>query len=765
MATTFPVAADTSKAVADIDKLIAELRKAGKEAGLTEDQINNMVDATKKSASEGVKNVSQMSKGFNDLNGTLKTVGSTMVAVFAAEQLKDFVKQVVDITSQFQRLEAVLTNTLGSQSKARAALMDIQQLAAKTPFSVIELTENFIKLANRGVRPTMEQMTRLGDVAATLGKPFEQVVEALLDINNPERWKEIGIKAETAGNKVKLSFRDTTVEVDRTVQGVTDAVVALGKMEGVAGSMAAISETLGGKISNLGDAWDQFLTTVGDSEKGVLNGVVSLLTDAVNKAKELVTTDSQKAQAKSLEVYNEQLEKVQKIYATTKDINQAREQAISNLQTELSTIDKGMSNLDEQIAAYKDNGGRSHTKEESAAYLSMLNQRNQLVQRYNDLVNDGQKAILEWAKEAEKKNVSSPGHFTPEQLKIQEQVMERQRQYQREAEARAGQEAKDRADKLKWLNDFKDSLEDLKNRFGKGAVPFDEAAIQGMVDAGAPDKEQGVTDEDINAAKEDAEKIHQANMRAIRQETFDFLVNGIQSISQLQNQQYQIDLANLQAQANYEMSLAGNNADAKAKIQKEFAAKQKQMQIEQAQRTRDLTILEIVLNTARGVTAALASAPPNVPLSIFVGATGLLQLAVANATKMPKYKDGVFQVQGPGTETSDSIIAGLSVNESVVSAEKTRRFKDILKPMIEEDLSLIDVRNIIDRTLPGTFTPAIVMKAKGHDSQELINEMRATRKAIESKRETKFVFDEHGFGAYVGNQGEWAKYVATRYQM
>jgi hypothetical protein len=34
----------------------------------------------------------------------------------------------------------------------------------------------------------------------------------------------------------------------------------MGKMEGVAGSMEAISGTLGGKISNLGDAWTGCLT-------------------------------------------------------------------------------------------------------------------------------------------------------------------------------------------------------------------------------------------------------------------------------------------------------------------------------------------------------------------------------------------------------------------------------------------------------------------------------------------------------------------------
>lgn len=765
MATTFPVGADTSKAISDIDKLIAELRKAGKEAGLTETQINKMVSATKAGAQDGVKQISQVKTSFSDLNSTIKGVGATIGAVFAAQQLQSFVKDVIDITSQFQRLEAVLTNTLGSQSKAKAALADIQALAAKTPFSVLELTENFIKLANRGVRPTMEQMTKLGDVAATLGKPFEQVVEALLDINNPERWKEIGIKAETAGNKVKLTFRDTTVEVNRTVQGVTDAVVKLGEMQGVAGSMAAISETLGGKISNLGDAWDGFLKTVGDSEKGVLSGVVSLLTQAVEKAKELVTTDSQKAQQVSLEVYNEQLGKVKAIYEINKDIDAARDQALQNLNAELTDIDKQIASIDKSKADFmqEDKGlfeRVNRTPTEIQAFNASMAQRNILVARYNDLVNEGQKAIIEFAKETADKNKPTPFVFTPEQLKIQEQVNERQAQYTREAQARATMEAMVQAEKIAALETLKASLDDLRAKY---LPEISDAQIDQMIVDGAPKAEQGVSEADVNAAKEDLARIHEAEMRAIKQETFDFIASGIDSVQQIYQAQYQQEMADLQAMHQYELSLAGNNEKAKDKINKDFAAKQKKLQKDQAERSRDLTILDIVLNTSRGVMAALASVPPNVPLSLFVGGQGLLQLAVANATKLPKFKHGVFDLDGPGSDTSDNILSMLSPGESVVSARKTRKFKTILKPIIEEDVDLIDVRNIIDQSLPTRLSPAIYFNAKGADSQELLQEMKATRKAIENKRETKFIFDDQGFSVWTGNQQSWQKYVTNRY--
>src|SRR5690606_13256488 len=181
-----------------------------------------------------------------------------------------------------KKFEAVVTNTLGSKSAALVALGRINDFAKSTPCGVAELTNSFIKLANRGVEPTLTEMRAIADLSATLGKDFDQVIEAILDINNPERWKEIGIKAETAGDKVTLSFRDARIEVDRTVRGVTNAVTALGQLNGVAGSTEAISRTLAGQTANLSDSWDQLLNTIGQGNEGVLSDAVSLLDQAIN---------------------------------------------------------------------------------------------------------------------------------------------------------------------------------------------------------------------------------------------------------------------------------------------------------------------------------------------------------------------------------------------------------------------------------------------------------------------------------------------------
>ena len=147
------------------------------------------------------------------------------------------VPKLVEATAKYQKYAAVLTNSLGSQALARKAMEDIVKFASATPFSVDELTDSFIKYTNRGLKPTQEEMTKLGDLAATTGKDFGQLTEAVLDATTGEfeRLKEFGIKASQAGDKVTLSFKNQTVVVDKNSESIRQAIIAFGGLQGVAG--------------------------------------------------------------------------------------------------------------------------------------------------------------------------------------------------------------------------------------------------------------------------------------------------------------------------------------------------------------------------------------------------------------------------------------------------------------------------------------------------------------------------------------------------
>lgn len=200
----------------------------------------------------------------------------TLAAIGGIAMLKQVTSNVVSTAGMFQKYESVLTNALnGSSDKAKAYLSDINSFAAKTNFQLNELTDDFIKFVNRGVTPTMDVMKKMGDFTNTVAKPFDQLTEAILDINNPERWKEFGVRVQTEGNKVKLSFRDMTVECDRTVESVMKAVEQFGSMKGVEGSTEAISKTIEGQMSNLEDTITTALAEIGLANQDLISGSIS----------------------------------------------------------------------------------------------------------------------------------------------------------------------------------------------------------------------------------------------------------------------------------------------------------------------------------------------------------------------------------------------------------------------------------------------------------------------------------------------------------
>lgn len=257
--------------------------------------------------------------------GVLGPVISAALGFFAVDKIIDFGKKIFDVTAEFQKLEAVLTNTLGSKSLARKALSDIQEFAAKTPFGVQELTESYVKLANQGFKPTVNQLRQLGDLASSTGKSFDQLSEAIIDAQTGEfeRLKEFGIRASKEGDKVTFTFKGVKKQVDFTSSSIRDYITSLGDLEGVSGSMAAISKTLGGQVSNLGDSFDKLFKTIGDQGDGIFSSALGAFSKFIDILQKGLRSEQQIIDDNTDKYISAQAEKVEKgvqaeIYALVK---------------------------------------------------------------------------------------------------------------------------------------------------------------------------------------------------------------------------------------------------------------------------------------------------------------------------------------------------------------------------------------------------------------------------------------------------------------
>jgi phage tail tape-measure protein len=167
--------------------IVARLKDFNKAMTELKSEVDGVSKTITKSNDESITSTKKMSGAFSD-------VGKTLASVFAVDQLISLGKAILDTTVEFQKMEAVLTTSLGSSSAAKAAMDQIVNFASTTPFQVNELTDAFVKLANRGFVPTMDQMRQMGDVASSVGKSFDQLTEAILDAQTGEfeRLKELG---------------------------------------------------------------------------------------------------------------------------------------------------------------------------------------------------------------------------------------------------------------------------------------------------------------------------------------------------------------------------------------------------------------------------------------------------------------------------------------------------------------------------------------------------------------------------------------------
>lgn len=238
---------------ADISALRAEIARSN---GVIE---KFAADADRHAKGAGNAMMAGLGRAATAVTGLVAAIGGLAL-------LADLGKQIIDVSARFQKLEATLRTITGSAENARTAFDMLREFAAKTPFSVEQATEAFIKLKALGLTPSLAAITSYGNTASALGKDLNEMIEAVADAATGEfeRLKEFGIKASSEGDRVKFTFQGVTTEIRKNASDIEAYLRRIGEVQ-FAGAMAEQANTIGGALSNLGDQWDQFLVNLGDT--------------------------------------------------------------------------------------------------------------------------------------------------------------------------------------------------------------------------------------------------------------------------------------------------------------------------------------------------------------------------------------------------------------------------------------------------------------------------------------------------------------------
>lgn len=221
-------------------------------------QADKQLDTLGKKGQSAEKATDGFAASLKRLAGPLLTV-ATATAGF---------NKLVEVTRQFDVLNAGLQTATGSAENAAVAFEAIQEFATTTPYDLAQATDAFTKLVNYGLTPSEEALKSYGDTASAMGKDLEQMVEAVADATTGEfeRLKSFGIKARTEGDNISFTFRGVKTTVQNNAKAIEEYLIKLGQLN-FAGAMEKRMATLDGAISNLGDQWDVLFLTI--SQQGI----------------------------------------------------------------------------------------------------------------------------------------------------------------------------------------------------------------------------------------------------------------------------------------------------------------------------------------------------------------------------------------------------------------------------------------------------------------------------------------------------------------
>jgi hypothetical protein len=218
----------------------------------------------------------QLRKQLGQVNKTLGTtekrssrVGTALKAAFAGVGIAAISRagsSVLDTTRKFEDLRATLQANTGSLKETEDAFDMILKFTAGTTFQVDQVTKAFIEFRRIGIKPTEADLRGIGNVAAAQGVSIDEIAQAIFrgGTTSIEQLQSLGFTAKTSGDKMQISFKDTTREIDKSVESVMKFVREVGETE-FADGIEQRANTLTGALSNLGDATDAFQAAIGEA--------------------------------------------------------------------------------------------------------------------------------------------------------------------------------------------------------------------------------------------------------------------------------------------------------------------------------------------------------------------------------------------------------------------------------------------------------------------------------------------------------------------
>jgi hypothetical protein len=113
--------------------------------------------------------IDNTTKAFSSIKNSIFSVRTALLTIASSV----VVKQIVDVTKEFEQLRTTLRFVTGSVEGGQKAFNQLKTLSRQTQFSTSELTNAFVTLTNAGIEPTDELLKTFIDTASVTANSLD----------------------------------------------------------------------------------------------------------------------------------------------------------------------------------------------------------------------------------------------------------------------------------------------------------------------------------------------------------------------------------------------------------------------------------------------------------------------------------------------------------------------------------------------------------------------------------------------------------------
>lgn len=262
-------------------------------------QVDTAINRLKKQYDDLMGKNKSMIASNNALGRSWNYMKNRLAFYFTVGASTQFVKNLIEVRSQYEMNEKALGILLDSASRGTRIFNELSQMSLVSPYTLIELSSAAKQLTAYDIaaKDVVDTTRRLADMASAVGVPVERLTYALgqikaygyLNSRDARMFANAGIPlvkqladyySELEGKMV--STADVYDRMKKKAIDYNDVMKVVTKMTDEGGKFfdfqAKMADTLKVRLANLTLAWNNMLNDLGKSNQGTLTTGIKSLT-------------------------------------------------------------------------------------------------------------------------------------------------------------------------------------------------------------------------------------------------------------------------------------------------------------------------------------------------------------------------------------------------------------------------------------------------------------------------------------------------------